>query len=85
MLGWVGNCLQNMQSDWIFDFLFQGAFLYINFLFIFPVPRQTVAFYMSSLLYQYFDPSKTVYLKLERAVQHCPLVLLLKSVQHTGG
>lgn len=39
MLGWVRNCLQNVHSDWVFDFLFQGAFFYMNFLFVFPVSK----------------------------------------------
>lgn len=65
------------------DFLLPipGSFLYINFLFTFPVSMQIAPFHIPSLLCQYFDSSeKAVYLKLERAIQHCLLFLLLRSV-----
>lgn len=75
LYGWVGGeLLQKMQSDWILDFPLQGAspHAHINFMYIFPIPMQTVPVYIPS---QFFDSrKKIVYLKLERAIQHCLLV-----------
>lgn len=84
LCGWVAGrvgLLQKVQSHWVYWSLLQGAFLHwfpVRFL---PVPMQTVSVYTPSLLCQYFDSSEiTVYLKLERAIQHCLMFLLLKSV-----
>lgn len=77
---WLGGEFFAEGAQWL-DFLLSppASFFYVNFLYIFPVPMQAFPVDVPSLLYQYFDSSeKTVYLKLERAVQHHPL--LLKSV-----
>jgi len=82
LYGWVGGEFFAEGAQWL-DFWLStpASFLYINFLYNFPVPRQAVPADIPSLLYQYFDSSeKTVYLKLERAVQHRLLILLLQSV-----
>lgn len=82
LYGWVGGEFFAEGAQWL-DFWLSTpvSFFYNNFLYIFPVPRQAVPADIPSLLHQYSDSSeKTVYLKLERAVQHRLLILLLKSV-----
>lgn len=68
---WLGRWGDFVQkgSQWL-DFLLSPPvrFFYINFLYILPVPMQTVPVYIPSLFYQYFDSSENaVCLKLERA------------------
>lgn len=68
----------------MFEFLIsysRDLFLTLIFSSFFQFPCKLLLFYMPSLLCQYFDSSKkTVDLKLERAIQHCLLFLLLRSV-----
>lgn len=81
LYNWVGGEFFAENAKWLdFRLPIAGSFppTHINFMYFFPIPMQTVPVYIPS---QFFDSrKKIVYLKLERAIQHCLLFLLLKSV-----
>lgn len=82
---WLGEELFAEDAKWLdFWLSIPGSFFYINFLYIFPVPVQTVPVYIFSVVSVLWFSEKTVCLKLEKAIWHRLLFLLLKSVRYTG-
>lgn len=71
---WVGNFLQKVQSNWILDFLFQGAFFTLISCMFFQFPCRLFLFTLPSLLYHYFDSSENSLLKTWEGHLSSPIV-----------